>query len=144
MKIKVRKLHPNAQLPARQTIGSAGFDLSAAIDELMVIKPGETRLVPTGLAFEITGGYEIQIRPRSGLALKNQVTVLNSPGTIDCDFRGEVGVILTNLGKSSFIIHPGDRIAQIVVQKLPEVEFIEVAKIENTVRGDGAFGSTGV
>lgn len=132
--------------PAKATSGAAGFDLCAAIgaDERLVIDPGARRLVPTGIRLAIPEGFEGQVRPRSGLALRSGVTVLNSPGTIDSDYRGEVGVILINHGAEPFVIQRGDRIAQLVVASTTNCLFEPVADLEESGRGDGGFGSTGV
>lgn len=129
-------------LPAYQTSGAAGLDLQAAIQNAMSVAPREWRLVPTGLRMELPEGYEAQIRPRSGLALKHGVTVLNSPGTIDSDYRGEIAVILINMGGLPFQIKPGDRIAQMVIAPVSRPD-IELADLDDTNRGDGGFGSTG-
>jgi dUTP pyrophosphatase len=122
---------------------AAGADVKACIKEQIILEPNASVLVPTGLRFAIPSGYEIQIRPRSGLALKNQITVLNSPGTIDADYRGEVGVILINHGKSSFTITPGMRIAQIVVARVERADFSLEKSLLTTSRGEGGFGHTG-
>lgn len=136
-------------LPAYETRGAAGFDLRAAVpfDAPVTIPPGGRALIPTGFAFEIDRGYEVQIRPRSGLALKHGVTVANSPGTVDADYRGEVGVILINLGDADFVVENGARIAQGVLAAAPQADFEEVEDVdslEDTARGAGGFGSTGV
>jgi len=133
-------------LPAYQSEDAAGFDLVAALDEAAPIDlaPGARALVPTGLVFEIPSGYEGQVRPRSGLALKHGVTVLNSPGTIDADYRGEVKVILANLGTESFRIARGERIAQFVAAPVTRARLVVVEAVGETARGDGGFGSTGV
>jgi len=131
-------------LPAYATAQSAGLDLLAAIDAPIDLAPGERRLVPTGLKIALPGGYEAQVRPRSGLALKHGVTVLNSPGTIDADYRGEIAVILINLGTASFIIQRGERIAQMVVAPVSQLAWREQADdLATTARGEGGFGSTG-
>ena len=132
-------------LPAYQTKGAAGLDLLAALDVQtpMTLAPGARVLVPTGLIIELPPGYEAQVRPRSGLALNYGVTVLNSPGTIDCDYRGEVRVILANLGQAPFEIRRGERIAQLVVSPVTHAELIEVIAVTETARGAGGFGSTG-
>jgi dUTP pyrophosphatase len=130
-------------LPARMTGSSAGFDLAAAVDEPLTVKPGEFTLVPTGLAVAIPGGYEGQIRPRSGLAFKHGLSILNSPGTIDADYRGEVKVLVINHGHAAYSIKRGDRIAQLVIAVSPRVELREVAKLRETTRGEGGFGHTG-
>lgn len=130
-------------LPAYETLASAGVDLRANVSESIVLKPLERGLVKTGIFIEIPQGYEAQIRPRSGLALKQGLTVLNSPGTIDADYRGEIGVILVNLSSESVEIQPGERIAQMVFAKVEQAEWIEVSQLSNTERGEGGFGSTG-
>lgn len=141
-KINVKKLNKDAIMPSYGSAGASGFDLSST--ELIFIGPGEYKLVPTGLAFEIPKGYELQIRPRSGLALNEGITVLNSPGTIDSDYRGEVGILLINNGKGTLAILPGERIAQGVISKAPQYELVEVMELSETIRGAGGFGSTGV
>ncbi len=128
----------------KATSGSAGFDLVAAIDNDLTIESGKAELIPCGFSLQMPQGIEAQVRPRSGLALKNCVTVLNSPGTIDADYRGEICVILINHGTSKFIISRGMRIAQIVFAKLPQVELEESDELNKTERGSGGFGSTGV
>lgn len=133
-----------AVVPCYKTAGAAGADVCALLSDKVVLKPGERTILPTGLFFEIPQGYEIQVRPRSGLAAKNGVTVLNTPGTIDSDYRGELKVILINLGDSDFEISSGDRIAQIVVAPVTLGKFIQVESISETERGTGGFGSTGV
>lgn len=133
-----------ASVPAYKTAGAAGADVCALVEEKVVLKPGERAVVPTGLFFEIPQGYEIQVRPRSGLAAKNGVTVLNTPGTIDSDYRGELKVILINLGHEDFEISAGDRIAQIIVAPVTIGNFIQSESISETERGAGGFGSTGV
>ncbi|MEN3975475.1 dUTP diphosphatase [Emcibacter sp. SYSU 3D8] len=142
--VSIRRL-PHAEglaLPAYQTSQAAGADLTAAIGEDVTIAPGERRLIPAGIAIGLPEGYEAQVRPRSGLALKQGVTVLNTPGTIDADYRGEVGVILINLGHEPFLIRRGDRIAQMIVAPVVQAEFHE-AELSETARGAGGFGSTG-
>ena len=141
--LQIKKLHPQVQLPKYQTKGSAGLDLQANISQPMVIKAGEIVLVPTGLAIALQEGYEAQVRPRSGLALKNGITVLNSPGTIDSDYRGEISVILINHSKQDFIITNGLRIAQLVIAQYAFAKIIEVDDLSTTQRGEGGFGSTG-
>ena len=130
-------------MPAYATNASAGMDLRANLDSPIVLSSLERTLVPTGLFIELPVGYEAQIRPRSGLAFKNGLTVLNSPGTIDADYRGEVKVILVNLSKEDFIINDGERIAQMVISKHEQAEWIEVEELLETERGSGGFGSTG-
>ncbi|WP_235919216.1 dUTP diphosphatase [Aureimonas psammosilenae] len=131
-------------LPSYATGGAAGADLRAALAEPMVIEPGSRAAVPSGFAFEVPEGFEIQVRPRSGLALKHGVTVLNTPGTVDSDYRGEVMAILVNLGNEPFAIRHGDRIAQIVLAPVQLASFTEAAELGLTARGTGGFGSTGV
>ena len=133
-------------LPSYATEGAAGFDLRAAVpaDAPVVLAPGKRVLVPTGFAVGLPAGWEMQIRPRSGLAVKNGVTVLNTPGTVDCDYRGPVGVCLINLGEEPFTIVRGDRIAQAVIAEAPQAALVEVASLDETARGARGFGSTGV
>lgn len=130
-------------LPEHKTIGSAGVDLKANLDQTITLQPGERTLVKTGLFIAVPVGYEAQVRPRSGLAFKYGVTVLNTPGTIDADYRGEVGVILINHGQEPFTIEDGERVAQLVIAKHEMVEWHEVEVLEETERGAGGFGSTG-
>lgn len=131
-------------LPAYATEQAAGMDLRAAIDTPMTIAPGARALVPTGLRIELPAGYEMQLRPRSGLALRSGITLLNSPGTIDADYRGEIGVIMINHSSEPFTIERGDRICQAVVARYEQVGWIECSNLENTDRGDGGFGHSGV
>lgn len=131
-------------LPKYETSLSAGVDLRANIDSPIVLKPLERALVKTGLFIALPEGYEAQVRPRSGLAFKNGITVLNSPGTIDADYRGELGVILVNLSNTDFTVNDGERIAQLVVAKHEQANFVEVTELDETSRGAGGFGSTGV
>jgi dUTP pyrophosphatase len=131
-------------LPSYATTGAAGMDLYAAVDESKILAPGERVLVPCGFAIALEPGFEAQVRPRSGLALKNGITVLNAPGTIDEDYRGPVGVILYNAGTLNFVINRGDRIAQMVVAPVTQVVWQEVDTLDETERGAGGFGSTGV
>lgn len=142
MKIKIinRSKH---ELPGYATTAAAGMDLRANLEQPVVLKPLERSLVATGLFLEIPVGYEAQIRPRSGLAFKNGLTVLNSPGTIDADYRGEVKVILVNLSNDEFTINDGERVAQMVIAKHEQAEWIEVEQLEESARGEGGFGSTG-
>jgi dUTP pyrophosphatase len=130
-------------LPAYETLSSAGMDVRAALNETVTLHPLERKLIPTGLFLEIPHGYEVQVRPRSGLAYKNGVTVLNAPGTIDADYRGEVGVLLVNLSNEPFTIASGDRIAQLVVAKVEQIEWKPTSQLSETERGEGGFGSTG-
>jgi len=146
MRVRIKRL-PAARdlpLPSLASPGSAGFDLRAAIGDEVVLPPGEWRLVPTGLVLEIPAGWEGQIRPRSGLALRHGIGVANAPGTIDSDYRGEVAVILINHGESPFSLRRGDRVAQLVISRVEAVEWEEVEALEESGRGDGGFGSTGV
>ena len=131
-------------LPQYATAQSAGLDLRANLEEPIVLHPMERRLVPTGLHIALPDGYEAQVRPRSGLALKHGITVLNTPGTIDADYRGEVGVVLVNLGQEDFIVNDGERIAQLVIARYESVEMVEVESLEQTERGEGGYGHTGV
>ncbi len=137
-------LADGAILPEYKTSGAAGCDVCAFLSEPVTLAPLERAMIPTGLAFAIPEGYEVQVRPRSGLAAKNGVTVLNTPGTIDSDYRGEVKVILINLGKEPFTVNNGDRIAQLIVAPVTTAAFKPVARLDETVRGSGGFGSTGV
>jgi dUTP pyrophosphatase len=142
LKLKIRKLDPFALLPKRMTSHAAGYDLSSANREDLVIKSGEVILVPTGLVIELPIGYEAQIRPRSGLAVNHQLGVLNSPGTIDADYRGEIKIILFNFGKTDFIIRPHTRIAQMVIARHESVEFELTETLTESERGIGGFGHT--
>lgn len=143
--VKVEKLADDVCVPSYQTKSAAGFDFHAYIscDEQVVIMPGDTVLIPTGLAFEIPEGYEIQVRPRSGLSSKTGIRVANSPGTIDCDYRGEVKIILTNTGDTPFTVNRGDRIAQGVLAPVYQAIFKEVDELSSSERGQGGFGSSG-
>lgn len=142
--VKVKKWpHFKGELPAYQSAGASGFDVRACLEQPMVLKPGERTLVPTGLSFEIPEGFEIQARPRSGWALKQGMTLLNTPGTIDADYRGEVKVILINLGQEPVQIADQERIAQFVICPILQVSLDEVTELSDTVRGAGGFGSTG-
>ena len=134
----------NNELPKYETLFSAGMDLMANLEESIVLKPFQRLVVKTGLFISLQQGYEAQIRPRSGLALKKGITVLNSPGTIDADYRGEIGVILINLSDSDFEINTGDRIAQMIIAKHETIDWETVDKLDDSVRGDKGFGSTGV
>ncbi len=142
--VNVKLLSARAVLPVYGTINSAGADLSACLDEDVVVEAGSYVKVPTGLSIQLPHGYEAQVRPRSGLAAKHGITVLNSPGTIDSDYRGEVAVLLINLGKERFIIHHGDRIAQMIIAKCEQASFHPTVELDATDRGNGGFGSTGV
>ena len=142
-KILIKRLSKNIPLPKYETTGSSGMDLSANIEDDIEIAPGKSSIIPTGLAISIPKNFEIQIRPRSGLAAKNQITVLNTPGTIDADYRGELKVILINLGKNIFKVEKGLRIAQMVLCPVVKATIKEVDTLEITKRGSGGFGSTG-
>jgi dUTP pyrophosphatase len=131
-------------LPSYETAGSSGLDLRAAVHGELTLHPGDIRLVPTGLAISLPPGYEAQVRPRSGLALKHGVGMVNSPGTVDSDYRGEIGLVLINWGKAPFVIRRGDRIAQMVVTRVSRAEILEVDRLETTTRGEGGFGHSGV
>ncbi len=131
------------EMPKYATIGAAGMDIRASLKENVLLKPMERKLIPTGIYLEIPEGYEAQVRPRSGLALKSGITVLNAPGTIDADYRGEVGVILINLSDQEFTIESGERIAQLVFAKVENVQFRIVETLSDTDRGEGGFGHTG-
>ena len=143
VKILIKKTNKEVITPKYKTDGSSGVDLSAFLEKKVVIKPNSSELIPTGLQVAIPEELEIQIRPRSGLAAKESIGVLNSPGTIDSDYRGELKIILFNHGKEDFIINNGDRIAQMVLVPILKMEFEEVDSLPNTVRGQGGFGSTG-
>lgn len=144
IEILIKRLSKNVNLPKYETVGSSGLDLAASIENPVNIAPGKTSIIPTGISVSIPQNYEIQIRPRSGLAAKNQVTVLNTPGTIDADYRGEIKVILINLSNKTFKVENGSRIAQMVLCPIIKVKFKEVENLEKTDRGAGGFGSTGV
>ena len=141
--ILIKRFSKNITLPKYETNGSSGMDLAANIENEIDLAPGKTAIIPTGLAVSIPKNFEIQIRPRSGLAAKNQITVLNTPGTIDSDYRGELKVILVNLGKENFKIEKGIRIAQMVLCPVVKATLKEVDILEETKRGEGGFGSTG-
>lgn len=144
MKVMIKRLHSeDLPLPAYMTPGSSGMDLYAAIDSELTIAPGKTALVPTGIAIALPSGYEAQIRPRSGLALKHGITLLNTPGTIDADYRGEIKVIVINLGDKAYTFTKGERIAQMVFSRVEKIEFVETDSLDNTDRGGGGFGHTG-
>ena len=142
-KVLIKKLDSAAELPAYKTEGASGMDLMALLNEPINLKPNSSCLVPTGLAVAFSSDFEIQIRPRSGLAAKNSISVLNTPGTIDSDYRGEIKVILFNHGKSDFLINNKDRIAQMIFTPVIKMEFEETDDLPKTVRGEGGFGSTG-
>ncbi|MDA9624772.1 dUTP diphosphatase [Candidatus Pelagibacter bacterium] len=142
-KILIKRLSKEVSLPKYETAGSSGMDLAANIDANINLEPGKSTVVPTGLSIAIPLGFEVQIRPRSGLAAKNNISVLNTPGTIDADYRGEIKVILINLSEEMFVIEKGLRIAQMVVCPIIQAEFEEVNELNETIRGTGGFGSTG-
>ena len=144
--VQIKRLNGNEdiQLPTKASAWASGFDLHAAVTEPRMIQPGERQLIPTGLALAMPEGLEAQVRPRSGLAWKHGITVLNTPGTIDADYRGELKVILVNHGRDPFVIRRNDRIAQMVFQIVPTVQLTETDKLTETVRGEGGFGHTGV
>jgi len=141
--LRVKKLRENAILPSYMTEHAAGMDLHAALEQPLVVTPGGRTLVPTGLALEIPVGFEGQVRPRSGLALKKGISLPNSPGTIDADYRGELGVIVINLGSEPVTIESGDRIAQLIIAPVERVALLEVVDLEDTERSSGGFGHTG-
>ena len=143
VKIFIKRLKPTVQLPSYKTNGASGMDLMAFINKPIELKPGKSCLVPTGLSVAFSKEYEIQIRPRSGLAAKNNITVLNTPGTIDSDYRGELKIILFNHGNENFIINNNDRIAQMVLTPIIKMELEETNDLPETIRGEGGFGSTG-
>ncbi len=143
VKVLVKKLHPKVQLPSYKTQGSSGMDLMAFIESPIKISPNSSALIPTGISVAIPNDVEIQIRPRSGLAIKANITVLNTPGTIDSDYRGEIKVILFNHGTEEFVVKNNDRIAQMILTPVLKVDFEEVDDLPETVRGSGGFGSTG-
>ena len=140
--ILIKRLSKKINLPKYETEGSSGMDLAACIDKEINIKPGQISIIPTGISVSIPKNFEIQIRPRSGLAAKNQISVLNTPGTVDADYRGEIKVIIINLGKKSFIVEKGTRIAQMVVCPIVKAKIKEVDSLEKTTRGSRGFGST--
>ena len=144
MKVKRVNGAEDLSLPMYATDGASGMDVVANIKEDVILKSGERKLIPTGFSFQLKSGQELQVRPRSGLALKHGITVLNAPGTIDSDYRGEVGVILINLGQEDFLIKRGDRIAQLVLANVERETLEEVNILSDTVRDDGGFGSTGI
>ena len=139
----IKKLDPNVEMPEYKTAGSSGVDLMANLNEKITLKSGESCIVPTGLSISLPKDCEVQIRPRSGLAAKSQITVLNTPGTIDSDYRGEIKVIIFNHSKQNFIINNGDRIAQMILNPILKMELEETDNLPDTVRGEGGFGSTG-
>ena len=143
VKILVKKIYKNIKLPVYKTSGSSGMDLVAYTKKKIIINPSKTAMVPTGISLAIPKNYEIQIRPRSGLAAKKNISVLNTPGTIDSDYRGEIKIILINLGKKSFVVKSGDRIAQMVLCPIAKGKLEEVKNLPKTIRGKKGFGSTG-
>ena len=142
-RVLIKKLNPDVELPAYKTIGASGMDLMAYIKEPITLKPHKSCLVPTGISVAFSNEFEIQIRPRSGLAAKNNISVLNTPGTIDSDYRGEIKVILYNHGDNNFLINNKDRIAQIILTPVIKMRLEETKSLPETVRGEGGFGSTG-
>jgi len=142
-KVLIKKLDPAVKLPAYKTNGASGMDLMAFIMEPISVKPKTSNLIPTGLSVAFSEDYEIQIRPRSGLAAKNNISVLNTPGTIDSDYRGEIKVIIYNHGSENFVINNGDRIAQMILTPVIKMELEETNNLPKTIRGEGGFGSTG-
>ena len=143
VKVLVKKLNPKAKLPSYKTKGSSGMDLMALVEDKITIKPNSSELIPTGLSIAIPEDLEIQIRPRSGLAAKHSITVLNTPGTIDSDYRGELKIILYNHSNKDFIVNKNDRVAQMILVPVLKVDFEEVDELPDTIRGSGGFGSTG-
>ena len=143
VKVLIKKLNPNVQLPTYKTNGASGMDLMAFIEKPIILEPGKSCLIPTGLSIAFHEKYEIQIRPRSGLAAKNSISVLNTPGTIDSDYRGELKVVLFNHGNQNFIINNNDRIAQMVLSPIVKIELEQTNELPASIRGDGGFGSTG-
>ena len=143
VKILIKKLNPSVEVPAYKTTGASGMDLMAFIEKTIRLLPNTSCVVPTGLSVAFPPEYEIQIRPRSGLAAKNNITILNTPGTIDSDYRGEIKVILFNLGKDEFIIKNKDRIAQMILMPIVKMDLEETDNLPDTLRGKGGFGSTG-
>ena len=143
VKVLIKKLDPSVKLPEYKTCGSSGLDLMAFIKEPIEIKPKTSSLIPTGLSVAFSENYEIQIRPRSGLAAKKNITVLNTPGTIDSDYRGEIKVIIYNHGDENFLVNNGDRIAQMILAPVVKMELEEVNNLPESIRGKGGFGSTG-
>ena len=142
-RVLIKKLNPDVELPVYKTSGASGMDLMAFVEEPIKIAPDSSYLVPTGLSMAFSEDYEVQIRPRSGLAAKNNITVLNTPGTIDSDYRGEIKIILFNHGTEDFIINNKDRVAQMILTPVVKMEFEEIDNLPDTIRGEGGFGSTG-
>ena len=143
VKVLIKKLDPSVEIPNYKTAGASGMDLMAFIKQPIKLAPKSSCLVPTGLSVAFSEEYEIQIRPRSGLAAKNNISVLNTPGTIDSDYRGEIKIILFNHGSSEFVINNKDRVAQMILTPVEKIEFEEVVNLPDTLRGEGGFGSTG-
>jgi len=144
IQVKIKKLHPQAVIPAYMTEHAAGLDLCTVIEAPVVLAPGERTLLPTGLAMEIPPGFEGQVRPRSGLALKQGVSLVNSPGTIDADYRGEIGIIIINHGAEPVEFLPGDRVAQLIIAPVTQAILVEADELNDSVRSSGGFGHTGV
>ena len=142
IEVKIQKIDKSAKLPHRMSTHAAGYDLYSCHQQNIILKKGEVKLVPTGIAISLPAGYEAQIRPRSGLAIKHGIGVLNAPGTIDADYRGEIKIILFNYGKEDFIITPGTRVAQMIIAKHEIVDFAVTEKLDETTRGSGGFGHT--
>ena len=143
VKVLIKKLDPSVELPKYKTTGASGMDLMAFVRQPIKLAPNSSCLVPTGVSIAFSKDYEVQIRPRSGLAAKNNITVLNTPGTIDSDYRGEIKIILFNHGKEEFIINNKDRVAQMILSSVIKMELEEIDDLPNTLRGKGGFGSTG-
>ena len=143
VKVLIKKIDPSVKLPSYKTNGASGMDLMAYIEKSINLEPGKSCLIPTGLSVAFPKEYEIQIRPRSGLAAKNNISVLNTPGTIDSDYRGELKIILFNHGNENFIINNNDRVAQMVLTPIIKMELEETNELPETIRGEGGFGSTG-
>ena len=143
VKVLIKKLSPEVQLPSYKTLGASGMDLMAFIKSSVTVKPKTSFLIPTGLSIAFSKDYEVQIRPRSGLAAKSNISVLNTPGTIDSDYRGEIKVIVYNHGNNDFLINNGDRIAQMILMPVVKIELEETNNLPETIRGKGGFGSTG-
>ena len=144
--IKIKRLDETTDLPlpSYESEGSSGMDIRASVKESVLLNPGEIRLIPTGIAVSVPHGYEAQIRPRSGLALKHGIGMVNSPGTIDSDYRGEIGIIVINWGQRPFTIKRGDRIAQMIITRVYQADILEVGELDSTGRGEGGFGHSGV
>ena len=143
IKVQIKKLDPKAKIPEYKTEGASGVDIMALLENKITLDPGESKIIPTGLSIAFPDDLEVQIRPRSGLAAKSNVSVLNTPGTIDSDYRGEIKIILINHGNEKFDVKNGDRIAQMVLMPVLKFKFEEVSKLDDTIRGSGGFGSTG-